>query len=179
MFKKAASRGRGSFSPSSPVHSRSHSIISSSPASHLPTPRSGAGLPLLVAGVRGGGASPTGAIGSQPLMKCLCCFFAIGRCHSCALLSLFVHNQLHQLKGSSRAMKRQIRRTWWVERQYGKGADQKRCVSGYTVSAAWHMIAEIVGAASARGQPVQAQLPRLINVRRPTGRPRMNYRAVR
>lgn len=31
------------------------------------------------------------------------------------------------------------------------------------------MIAEIVGAASARGQPVQAQLPRLINVRRPTG----------
>lgn len=27
------------------------------------------------------------------------------------------------------------------------------------------MIAEIVGAASMRGQPVQAQLPRLINVR--------------
>lgn len=87
--------------------------------------------PALTCCRRLGAPSPMGAIGSQPMMKCLCSFLRFPVA-IVMLLSLFVHNKLHQLKGSWRAMKRQIKRTRRVERRDGKREINQKDVASRT-----------------------------------------------
>lgn len=94
------------------VFSQSHSIISLS-LLPPPPPMSLSGLPLLVAGGLGH------HLQREPLDHCpwWSAYVAVLRLDVAIvmLLSLFVHNKLHQLRGSLRAMKRQIKRTQWVQ----------------------------------------------------------------
>lgn len=115
-----------------------HPLSALSPPLALPSSSREPLWPAFTCCGRLGAPSPMGAVGSWPLMKCLCSSLRSAVAIE-TLVSLFVHNKLHQLKRepeSDEEADKQDRVGWAARR---KEEDKSKNVVRRTVLVAWEL----------------------------------------